>query len=327
MCDPTTRFALLIGKLATCAASAYLAPGDVLFNPYAETSPLLRKWLKHRKVPFPKEWDHAPLAGASMEDMNTRGNDPSLSHFTTFTPNEASADFLICWLSWFGVTATDPGNKPELVRLVRKMLPLARRAKAKADVTTPPTAEFTEYMNRYLYASGRIQHTMLFFTCIHNFLQYSLEPEQFQHLMGSVAQASLTARKTRDYKGILSYVLGASALALPIVFNGRQKLMSVATSGIGKKTAAAVVNLFSTDSVKMIAGTELVSQIAKLMDQYDITDGKFVGKLGTATMIDMMRKNEFPIRVMRMLLRHALSGRASTYVPYALETIVRYIIK
>lgn len=93
----------------------------LLFNPAGESPEFLRGWLEYRHVD-PVE----PLAKTTQANMVEKENTPPITGFYSFDVAAASTEFLMAWLSWFGVGSDTPQPRAWWEDLAREMQALRK---------------------------------------------------------------------------------------------------------------------------------------------------------------------------------------------------------
>uniref|UniRef100_A0A6C0BNH3 Uncharacterized protein n=1 Tax=viral metagenome TaxID=1070528 RepID=A0A6C0BNH3_9ZZZZ len=271
-----------------CYYDELLGTTKQLFNPYLEDTELLYAWLKYRYIYPQTLWDHQYLAELSAEDMRTHGNNPALMDFSDFDPYKVTRNFLVAWLSWHGVTSTEDKPQKWWADLASKIL--EKRRQTKMPRTT--LKKFEKLMG--LESQSQI-HTARF-ECIGDAL--AVVPRRvFLKAMEPEVRKENTRQILR--KQILAKLLGASAIAVPLMYNVymasdrfvtpaefQERLLSQETKKMLGNLAAPLVlmygaNKLDKDTITPEMRGALMDDIAKNRPIPEATLKQLVGKSST----------------------------------------------
>mmetsp|Transcript_8774 Transcript_8774/g.12172 ORF Transcript_8774/g.12172 Transcript_8774/m.12172 type:complete len:296 (+) Transcript_8774:438-1325(+) len=79
------------------------------FEPSREKASILRTWLSYRcwrrRRMVLEDLSHEVLVREAKRDMTRDSGAPPFAGFTDFSPKEVTTEFMILWLSWYGVTS------------------------------------------------------------------------------------------------------------------------------------------------------------------------------------------------------------------------------
>jgi hypothetical protein len=239
----------LAAKGFLCPRHNYFTEGDMFFNPEKENKKLLKQWLSYREKKITGDQD---MVRESIKDMKQNGNTPSFANFIKFDPKSASKDFLINWLSWYGLSSRRPRNKKWWQLLAKKTQKLRKNTLNKSSSKSP--ANYFQILDNQTIKKARLK---LFFQSVSDLLDL-LPREEFLPLV-RLKPASQESSRTK-WKQILSKFLGVSFLAAPIVYNYRTKLQTFYKNpmkvkieqikGLGGKTSSALLNIAGQVAIK-----------------------------------------------------------------------------
>jgi hypothetical protein len=273
----------------TLCQQTEMLPGDLMFNPFEECIPLLQSWLKYRGIVGTDGWDRADLATVASKDMFMRRNRPSFKDFLTFSPGNATDNFLAQWLSWYGLgSATIKPRKwwEQLTSTTQAMIPSARK-KNKKKITNARRGFGVLLENR-----RSMDQAYKFLQCIGLYLAFedrAVVPAQKKKIRQQMEQTSkkVSMAGNMDVKQAFAFLLRASAVAVPIVWNKSQNIVKFATDDMSTKmlTMRAVgekaAQQIQANAAK--SGVPILTNFAgdKLARVLEIKNTKLVSKVGT----------------------------------------------
>jgi len=268
-CDniSNSRLGLLLVDVSVTAKSflcphrvAEFAHGEIFFDPAKENRKLLKQWLTYRGISTRVK--NVNLANLSVADMKQNGNVPSFANFVDFDPKTASEDFLINWLSWYGLSSTRPRSKKWWEKLTRKTQKLRKQLQKQTQNAPNVFRTFDDQ-------TIQLEKIKLFMQSVSDFLDV-LPRDQFLSLvrLKPSPPPRSTSTPSSSWKHILAKVLGVGFIAAPIVYNYRTKLHTFYTSSLGQKatqikqlgtkTSSALLQVAAT--VMLRAGSQALSK-------------------------------------------------------------------
>ena len=283
--------------------------GGLLFEPAEETSRLLTQWLHFRKYPLATlaTLPHSELVRISKMDMEQHGNSPPFTQFVDFDPAAASEDFLVMWLSWFGVTSVQAQSKVWWVQISQK---IQRLVHASHDPGDNPHLLFlsTEYAHRLL-EQGRAQ-----LACTHSILD-SL-PGGHIRSVGSVGHidpsGSIHSKRASLAKHALAHLLGIAAITIPIIKHGGNIRAIIEPEKIHKFATLLKTDLIGRAQTMIVSFYLLwiMSKVTKRIKNPIIHD------YAVAATKDLRRGSILPANLIKQVITNAFGMNPTSSIVY-----------
>ena len=192
---------------------------DVMFNPFDEEAPLLRAWLRYRGLPrgLLDSLGQPELGKLAVDDMLQRFNVPAFKRFFDFVPAETSQQFLINWLSWYGIGPPSSVEQRSWLELKTKQLIKLHRLEEPRE--TKPAFEALAAARQQQAATTHLLRCASLYLSLHPEQQEAAAPS------GPTTPVAPTLRDTQllNTRRLLAYFLGAAAVAAPLVVRATRK--------------------------------------------------------------------------------------------------------
>ena len=201
-----------LAQIKSQTYSKTLPLGVLLFEPEEETAQLLTQWLRFRNYPPATlaPLPHSKLAQMAKADMGHHGNSPPFTQFVYFDPTVASEEFLVMWLSWFGITSVQVRSKAWWVQLSQKIQSLLHSFHA------PESNPHLLFLNT-AYADRLLEQGKAQLSCTHSILE-SLAGGSVRSVRSvrNVDQSRYSDRVSLA-KHSLAHLLGIATITIPII--------------------------------------------------------------------------------------------------------------
>ena len=203
---------------------------QTLFNPHEETQELLRAWLLYRNIDISELTTHNQLVAATTQDLTQRGNESPQFQFFSYDPTLVSQNFLVYWLSWFGIgtTRTRPRSWWEVKS---KKIQLLRQTTSTTTAIIS-TKSVPDKIGELLILRRKISTLMKTLQCVGTIWKQQQKNDPMLtdsaselHTPSSIFVSSLPNTSSLSQWGgmrakrALAYVLGTAVLMAPIVYN------------------------------------------------------------------------------------------------------------
>jgi hypothetical protein len=170
----------------------------ILFKVQKENLNLLLDWAFYRQLILTRNLQD--LREVCRRDLIDNGNSPEFRRFVSFNPNDASDDFLLLWLSWFGISPPKKRAKRICSILLHTLL------RQKTIISYEQILWKTKFFNKH----NKLLDYLL------NFV-YLLPRKTKKRMIKK--RKTIQNRRSQNYKLFLAYVFGTTAVLTPIVIN------------------------------------------------------------------------------------------------------------
>ena len=284
------------------------------FNPYAESPDLLREWLEYRGV----RARGGSLADLAARDMRSGGTGKHFADFV-FTPWKASDALLQQWLSWWGVGGEGPRKRwlrmAERIQRRRRSWWGKRRADRK-------TFSFRDLVD--VQAALLANRNYMF--CIGDALSVLTEEEFGALLKGSRIKLRADGKRAAlDYKRLLAFFLGASAVSIPIVWNTKRHAYEwLRSSALQARTVFALIRKSNKLAQKLLVRSAATYALPRLALATGVPSVLPVGK---AAVEDILSAQGFPEKTITALLDNVGESAGKAFLTDVLVPAIGQTIK
>lgn len=281
-----------------CAFDVQLGYNKLLFNPYQESVEVLNTWLRYRYI-YPNQdlFDRDYIADVVRQDMEQYGNEPAFMDFSNFDPGSVSEDFLIKWLSWYGVTGDSRANKGWYVLRATELLRLKR--------VQPSQHPFRDLLRLTKEGDTYRDWTQCASHALRDVPTYTYLPRLHRY-------AEEGNNTTLTKKQLLAKLLGGAAIAAPIIlqYDNVASLKDIK----GRLQSAEMIK-----ELQRVGGPFILSYAANKLDP-----DAFTPKVRKAILRDIASDEPLPKNVIETLTdSESIWGQAFNYLvlPIISQTI------
>ena len=201
-----------------------------MFDPSEETYTLLRDWCMYRHLPI--STNLSSMQKTVRQDLYEHHNYPSMKNFVCFQISDASDNFLINWLAWYGIKSDSSDCRLLSTRLLR-------------NFALPVFSSVESNLQRLLDFEDQLMNLTNLVVDIH-LLLHQLPPSVLQKDI-SLEKKKVSKQQLlqdRRSKQFLAFLLGASTYAMTRIgnrFNSVQEVRATEQSPSGAGVVQPII--------------------------------------------------------------------------------------
>lgn len=241
--------------------------GSLMFPP-VQPQAVLIAWLHYRGVYGLGTLSYEQLIDATIQDMKDYGDTPQFKYFMNWRPHEVNEEFIVMWLSHHGVGSELPRSKDWYESKAERLLKVQPQQKPPLSID-----QLVQHHSRLVSVNENLD-------CIEAFL-YKVPVKTLTKL--STVHSKRTAREW-DTKRLTAVLLGASALAVPMVSNwatGQVELVGLKdfhtefARNLGGQLYTMGLPLIVTETSKRLSPTAIPKEVRQaILD--DVASGAYI---------------------------------------------------